>query len=56
MSVLDNVKNIKVMPEEHLTDEMSRRMPSGIVGLAPALRTYRTRSKTGTAIDARGTH
>ena len=31
-------------------------MPSGIVGLAPALRTYRSRSKTGTAIDTRGTH
>jgi quercetin dioxygenase-like cupin family protein len=29
MSVLDNVKNIKVMPEEHLTDEMSRRMIVG---------------------------
>src|SRR5690349_13473220 len=29
MSVLDNVKNIKTMPKEHLTDEMSRRMIVG---------------------------
>jgi quercetin dioxygenase-like cupin family protein len=29
MGVLDNVKNIKAMPEEHLTDEMSRRMIVG---------------------------
>jgi quercetin dioxygenase-like cupin family protein len=29
MTVLDNVKNIKAMPEEHLTEEMSRRMIVG---------------------------
>jgi quercetin dioxygenase-like cupin family protein len=29
MSVLDNIKNTKAMPEEHLTDEMSRRMVVG---------------------------
>jgi quercetin dioxygenase-like cupin family protein len=29
MTVLDNVTNLKAMPEEHLTDEMSRRMIVG---------------------------
>jgi hypothetical protein len=29
MGVLDDVKNIKMMPEEHVTDEMSRRMIVG---------------------------
>ena len=31
-------------------------MPTGIVGLAPALRRYRSRSKTGTTIKAWGPH
>ena len=33
MSVLDDVKNIKTMQEEHLTDEFSRRMVVGKNGM-----------------------